>query len=129
MTVSQSTPGSDPDKLETCGLGQALLWLAKRKPIVPEAAFYAISKASSLPRIKPLRESLIMAIVLGQAELICRMYAEGTPQDDDADWKALNAALRSTFAGEIDESYIRRKIRELRKLLKERGLVTPPHAG
>lgn len=56
MTVSQSTPGSDPDKLETCGLGQALLWLAKRKPIVPEAAFYAISKASSLPRIKSLRE-------------------------------------------------------------------------
>jgi hypothetical protein len=47
MSASQSNPGGEPDN---CGLGQALLWLANRKPIVPEVGFYATSKASTLPR-------------------------------------------------------------------------------
>jgi hypothetical protein len=37
------------------------------------------------------------------SELICRLYEDGTPQDDDQDWRPLTAELRRTFVGEIDE--------------------------
>jgi hypothetical protein len=55
-------------------------------------------------------------------ELVCQIYLEGKPKDDDLDWTELNATLRKQFT-DRDDSAMRGRTRQLRTTLRERGYI------